>query len=400
MTRAAGLTGLVLLITACGGGGGASSPTSPSTPTTLPNNVQLVRVTPGPAGNDGNMLLTDVTICVPNSSNCQTITDVQVDTGSTGLRILASSLTLALPRLSDDAGNPLGNCAVYADNSYTWGPVAQADVQMADLKAPAVPIQIVGATDFAGVPEDCRSSKDTAADTPDTLGANGILGIGVFAQDCGAACASASRSVPPIYFSCPGPGCSATLVPLTRQLQNPVWRFPRDNNGSLITLPSVPRPGLATLSGSLIFGIGTQTNNDLGPAQVLRTNDVGDITTSFGESTYDAYVDSGSNGLYFLDSPTTGIPTCRKPDDSFYCPHSAATLTATNHGFGGTTTSITFEVDNATQLFSTTASAFPGLAGPSANTFDWGLPFFYGRTVFTAIENQSTAGGLGPYVAY
>jgi hypothetical protein len=132
----------------------------------------------------------------------------------------------------------------------------------------------------------------------------------------------------------------------------------------------------------------------------LRTNDVGDITTSFGESTYDAYVDSGSNGLYFLDSPTTGIPTCRKPDDSFYCPHSAATLTATNHGFGGTTTSITFEVDNATQLFSTTASAFPGLAGPSANTFDWGLPFFYGRTVFTAIENQSTAGGLGPYVAY
>ena len=57
-------------------------------------------------------------------------------------------------------------------------------------------------------------------------------------------------------------------------------------------------------------------------------------------------------------------------------------------------------MDNATQLFNTNGSAFPGLGGPSPNEFDWGLPFFYGRTVFTAIENQSTAGGLGPYFAY
>ena len=155
--------------------------------------MQPVRVTPGPAGNDANTLLTDVTVCLPSSSSCQTITDVLVDTGSTGLRILASSLTLALPRLNDDAGNPLGNCAVYADNSYTWGPVAQADVQMAGLKAPAVPIQIVGASDFAGVPADCSSSTDTADDTPESLGANGILGIGVFEQDCGEGCTSASR---------------------------------------------------------------------------------------------------------------------------------------------------------------------------------------------------------------
>jgi hypothetical protein len=392
------LTGLALLISACGGGG-ASSPTAPSTPAP-PNNVQPVRVTPGPAGNDGNALLTDVTVCAPGSSSCQTITDVLVDTGSMGLRILASSLTLALPRLNDDAGHPLGNCAVYADNSYTWGPVARADVQMADLKAPAVPVQIVGASDFAGVPADCASSTDTAADTPESLGANGILGIGVFEQDCGPGCASASRGVPPIYFSCPGSDCTATLVPLAKQLENPVWRFPRDNNGSLITLPSVPSAGLATVSGSLIFGIGTQANNGLGSAKVLRTDNAGDISTRFGASSYKAYVDSGTNGLYFLDSATTGIPTCRKPDDDFYCPVPAVSLTATLVGSSGTTASVSFQVDNATQLFRTNASAFPGLAGPSPNEFGWGLPFFYGRTVFTAIENQSTAGGVGPYFAY
>lgn len=45
-----------------------------------------------------------------------------------------------------------------------------------------------------------------------------------------------------------------------------------------------------------------------------------------------------------------------------------------------------------------TAFVFEDLAGPkSLDGFDWGLPFFYGRNVFTAIEGQSTPGGTGPY---
>ena len=32
--------------------------------------------------------------------------------------------------------------------------------------------------------------------------------------------------------------------------------------------------------------------------------------------------------------------------------------------------------------------------------FDWGLPFYFGRTVYTAIENAATAVGTGPYVAF
>ncbi|MBV9619664.1 MAG: DUF3443 family protein, partial [Gammaproteobacteria bacterium] len=49
----------------------------------------------------------------------------------------------------------------------------------------------------------------------------------------------------------------------------------------------------------------------------------------------------------------------------------------------------------------------PGLAGPAPAPpqgqlppFDLGLPFFYGRNVYTAIEQQSTPGGTGPYYAY
>jgi hypothetical protein len=45
----------------------------------------------------------------------------------------------------------------------------------------------------------------------------------------------------------------------------------------------------------------------------------------------------------------------------------------------------------------------PLLAGPAFVTstiFDWGLPFFYGRNVYAAVEQQSTPGGSGPYIAY
>jgi hypothetical protein len=33
-------------------------------------------------------------------------------------------------------------------------------------------------------------------------------------------------------------------------------------------------------------------------------------------------------------------------------------------------------------------------------SFDWGLPFFYGRRVATAIQGYSTSAGTGPYIAF
>jgi hypothetical protein len=393
--------GLVALV-GCGGGGGGGGGSDGTPPV---NNTQPVQVNAGPANNATDVLFTSVTVCVPGSSNCQTIPDVAVDTGSSGLRLLASALTLPLTAVTDSGGNPLGNCISFADNSYVWGPVESADVQMADETASSVPIQIIGDSSFPGVPASCNSGG-TADDTVSTLGANGLLGVSVFQQDCGPACAPGQNQIPIVYFSCPSssPNCSVAAVPVEKQLQNPVWLFSgKDNNGLLISLPSVPADGAPSVSGSMIFGIGTQSNNALGTAQVYATDNIGNFSTTYHGNVYtDSFIDSGSNGLYFLDHIALGIADCTN-FPGFYCPQTALSDTATNTGANNASGQVSFTIANAATLFAAnngTNVAFNNLGGENPMGFDWGLPFFFGRKVFVGIENQSTPAGPGPYWAY
>jgi len=400
--------GLYLLVsTGCGSGSGSSTTVSGSsgsstggsgtTPTPV-NNIQPVQVGVGPTGGDVNQLLTSVTVCLPGTNNCQTISNILVDTGSSGLRLLASALTLTLPRASDSNGNPIGNCAAFANNNFAWGPVATADIQIAGETASSVPIQLIGASSFPAVPAACDTGG--TATTAALLGAEGILGVGLFRQDCGSTCASAGAQLPSIYFSCPSSGCVATAVALQKQIQNPVWLFPQDNNGVLISLPALSDNGGQFVSGSLIFGIGTQSNNMLTGAQVYTTDTNGNFTVTFnGVNHSDSFIDSGSNGFFFLSSRELGIPTC-SDNTSFYCPPSTVNASAITTGANGASSTIAFSIANADQLFATGNNAFNDLGGPAAGGFDLGLPFFYGRAVYVAIEGQSTSGGSGPYWAF
>jgi len=384
--------GTVVLNPECG----SSSDSNPiATPA---QNVQPIVVNAGPANNYVNGLFTSVTVCVPGTSSCQTIDGVLVDTGSSGLRLLSSVLTLSLPQQTSN-GNPIVECNQFVDG-YTWGPVQLADVAMAGERAGSVPIQVIGDPGFATVPTSC-SSSGPPENTLDTLGANGILGVGLFRQDCGIACAVGGVSNPGLYYVCSASSCQPTAESLTQQVQNPVWVFARDNNGVIVELPGVSPMGAASLTGSLVFGIGTQDNNALGNATVYTVDGQGTFTTVYqGQSYGGSFLDTGSNGTYFLDSRTTGFPTCPDTAD-FYCPNAPQALSATHRGVNGKTAAVTFGVANAdTQLGNLSLSVFPLLAGPNPGTFDWGLPFFFGRNVFTAIELQSTPGGTGPYWAY
>jgi hypothetical protein len=114
-----------------------------------------------------------------------------------------------------------------------------------------------------------------------------------------------------------------------------------------------------------------------------------------------SFVDSGSNGLFFLDTPTTGLPMC-PVNTAFYCPTSVQNFSATNVGTNSHSTPVNFSVANADGLLSNSNPNFllPQLGAPFPGSFDWGLPFFFGRNVFVAIEGKSTPGGTGPYTAY
>jgi uncharacterized protein DUF3443 len=212
-----------------------------------------------------------------------------------------------------------------------------------------------------------------------------------------------------VYYSCTSTLCESTAVPLASQVPDPVTLFAMDNNGVIIQLPTVAAQGAATVTGSMIFGIDTQTNNKSGGQKVLTVDSTfGDITTVFnGQTLNQSFLDTGSNGLYFND---TSIAACTDTGVAdFYCPATTQSFSATLQGQNDVSASVNFSVGDAETLGGGDASlvAFPTLAGPytssadnSADTFDWGLPFFYGRTVYTAFENETTSVGTGPYVAF
>jgi len=401
--------GLILLaglaLVCCGGSSGSGSGT---TTTTTPANELAITVNGGPSGEAINTLYTTVTICVPGTTTCQTIDNVQVDTGSYGLRVLASVLTLSLPVASATDGNSLLECTQFVDG-YSWGPVATADLEVSGEKASSLPVQVIGSSSFTNVPADC-SSTGSAEDTVATFGANGILGIGVFEQDCGEGCQDSAQGG--YYYSCTSTACNAIAVPVQNQVLNPIPLFTTDNNGSIIKLPSVAAGGAATVTGSLIFGIDTESNNASGTQTVVTLDpDNGYFTTTFNTNALaDSFIDSGSNGLFFndIDESTnqSAIPLCSSTDFSgFYCPTSTTSLSATVTGQSGTSATVSFSVENAETILNAnpTYAAFSTLGGQYSSdpdTFDWGLPFFYGRNVYNAIENHTTTAGTGPYVAF
>jgi hypothetical protein len=391
----------LLLLAGCGGGGDHNSPptftNNPASSTSSGSNVAAITVSGGPANNI-NLPMTSLTICAPNSTVCQTINDVLVDTGSSGVRIFAGALapTLNLPeeRLAD--GSALVECTPFADGS-TWGPVKVADIRVAGESATDLPVQIIGDPHFPAVPATC-SNTGPMLDTPQLFGANGVLGVGVFRQDCGAACEHGVSHG--IYFGCAPGACSTVAAPLAQQVQNPVSFFAVNNNGVAVTLPAVPEQGAANVAGTLVFGIDTQTNNVPTGKRVLTVDrNTGLFTTVYkGNNLRRSFIDSGSNGLFFNDST---IPPC---SSGFYCPPATLLLTATTIGANGAQDTISFSVVNADSVIKGNPGnhAFNHLAGSvaSTDTFDWGLPFFFGRTVFTALESSNTSVGTGPYFAY
>jgi hypothetical protein len=334
-----------------------------------------------------------VTICNPGTAICQTVNDILLDTGSYGLRIFKQATTgLALPQVTSGSGS-LAGCVQFVDGTSLWGPIQTADVQLANEPAVKIPIQVIDAS-FATRPSSCAN----AAADPLSAGFTGILGVGTFNEDCGAGCVGSTANG--IYFQCTGSSCRGAAVSLADQVQNPVAHLPNDNNGVVVQLPAVPLGGVPSASGTLVLGIGTQSNNGTVPSTVLPTDLNGDFLTTFQGANVTGFLDTGSNGLFFPNI-NSALPICFSPDAEWYCPPVTRALLATTVGaFASSGPTASFNVGNFTSLMNSPNNVFSELAGPSAVSFDWGLPFFMGRNVFLGLEGKSGLGSTGPYVAY
>jgi hypothetical protein len=453
-------------------------------------------------GGAPNVPYVTVTICPPNfgaanATGCVTVDHVFLDTGSYGLRLLKSKVaSLSLPlvnlpavsnaQFSTPAGTAL-ECYPFVLGGL-WGPVATADVHIAGETAKAIPIQVIddpsGATQAqqtdciaaaGGKPtlDACiaaggseASCTKTAASkflysTAASLQANGILGIGMMPYDCGVTCALKDYAGFFVqYYVCPdsvAANCQPAAVDTAQQVQNPVVHFvpddgnplnagQYDNNGTLITMPDPSPIGAGVAKGSLVFGIGSRSNNQIAVSASknmivadvrpwLETTTSGSTTTTsavatctatatttctsnpsylyfntaVGSTSYpDSYIDSGSNAYFFTDSSIAHSCTSSTWADAtggWYCPFGATPVarSAILSDWLSNTATADFSIANSDLLFNTSSNAFNNLAGSlgslaprASQTFVWGLPFFYGRSVYTSIWGQRLSDANSP----
>ncbi|MDH4289256.1 MAG: DUF3443 domain-containing protein [Aquincola sp.] len=394
---------------------------------TGPNTTEIV-VDSGPSGGFvlgvTNVPYVSVTVCQPGTSQCATIDHVLLDSGSYGLRVLKSkvaSLGLAPVDVAADAasGTPAGTAAeCYAFVlGAVWGPLARADVRIADELAPDISIQLIddGSTKSPSLPANCQSNAQGGLlDSVTQLQANGILGIGMIGVDCGVSClTSAYPGGYVVYYSCPpsGAACQPAGLPSSTQVRNPVTAFAVNNNGTMVVMPPLPELGAKVARGRLVFGIGTQSNNQLPQSARMYQVQTDPFSANYlyvgldvaGRAYPQSFIDTGSNALFFSDP---GISkTCNVSSGGaggWYCPTSTWRQSGTLTDMAGMQGSFDLAVGNADTLFTIGAAAFSNLggdAGQGAETFSIGMPFFYGRTVFTSIWQQRLAEN-GPWYAF
>ena len=414
------------LFAGCSGGGGggreesSNSSSTCSTPAAiaLPNGSTLATVS-GPnvmtltvngstcsaAFNASypNKPCVSVTICDAANGNCQTIDDILLDTGDYGLRIfqqaLNSQLLTALNQSPVEVnGQPLHECVEYGDGSTVWGPVDLARLTLGSEQTPAVPVQVVGYT--ASV---CTGTPTLSR--PSDASYNGSLGLGFLVEDCGSACVSGLLGQAPLqYYTCPGNICSPAYTgTLASQVGNPVASLPTaDNNGVIVSLPSVPATGAPSATGYVILGIGTEPNNGFSGVTPYGANLSGyvpNFTTTFSGTSYQGFLDTGSNGIFvtYTGEPSTGN------NGAFYAPSCTLSLQAVNTGASNAPNrgAVPFQIADADSLFASSNNVFFNLGSSIPDgLFDWGIPFFLGRNVFIAIDGKPNSLAAAPFWAY
>jgi hypothetical protein len=424
---------LTLLVSCNSSGGGALAEclTATQSPANLADNsgntVPIYVADTTTTGQVGylNEPLVSVKICTPGFSDddhCQIVQNILLDTGSFGLRVFESALDtskLTLPQeeitVPGEADpSELVECAKFGTGA-TWGPVKTADVILGDNTAANLPIQLIN-IHYPHVSQDCIDSKPET--DPCNSGFNGILGVGLRRADCGAGCNTTALSNPGLYYACKdgtckrnytgcGGTCSLSLaVNESLQVYNPVANFGTGfNNGVVVSFNALPGGQSNAVTGTMTLGIPDTTVDyvfQAGPG--TSANFQTDLTTEgthFGGlgSGTSAFIDSGSNGIFF--GTAISELSDHECEHGFFCPTANGghvDLSADLKKFGWVGFPIPdpvftnpFTIKNAETLIGSGKTAHENLGGEFDLIFDWGLPFYFGKTIYHGIEGTDPA---------
>lgn len=394
-----------VLLVACNGGGGSGGSSLPrgiTNPVSLPVGPGYMTVAISPPGvcssNTVNIPCVSVTIC--NTANkCDTVPDIILDTGSFGLRVFNKFVSnLNLPNVMS-SGSQVAECVYYGDNTNNWGPVVTANVQLATgITANNVPMQIID----NNYPGSSSTPCVNPSLTPREFKGNGILGVGPIVYDGGQ------------YFACTGGACTAISNPPNNiQVANPIAMLsnPEYNNGLTLKFPGISDSGATGAIGYAIFGIGTNSDNSVGPdVNVYPSNSfltsgglipIGmPVQYSNNSLIKHGFLDTGSNFYYFKDSTITQCPTSN-PNFFTYCQSNPVTVNPSNQSENEVYIATTANIANANNLQSSGNVAFSNYgANLGTRYFDYGLPFFFNKTVYVGFSNESSSIGNGPYWAF
>lgn len=379
-----------ITLTACNSGGDAGGQSS------NPSQAMNISVTPNSTGvcSNLNAPCVSLTICDSNNSNCSTINNVLVDTGSYGLRIFSSTINSntinSLTSITDNNSNPVGECVSYGDGSQNWGGVYKSNIQLSsDSIAPNVPIQIIDAN-FQNKPAACYN----AASDPTTFGYNGVLGVGVYIADGGS------------YYSCPTSGtCTSYQMPTAQQVSNPIAFLPSNNNGLTISFNGVSNNGSSNVTGILNFGVNTNSQNTISAANIYPATYQSGLPTfnsTYNSNSYYSFLDTGTNTLSLSNS---GLTTCASPYTSWLCPSNTTTLNIGNYNSQNNLINSPISIANAFNLLNSNNSAFNNIgtvipSGIGGQFIDYGLPFFYGKNIQIVFNGSNSNIGTGPFWAW
>ena len=323
-TLAAAAGTVLVVLQACGGGGAGSSSAPPPPPLPTGSNVAPLIVDAGPTQLGVNLPSVSVNnLRAGHDQLARPSTTSLVDTGSTGLRIVASALNArrspVAGRDAPPSGDPLYECFTFADG-YSWGSVRVADIQLADGQAANLSIQLhrrSGDSDRAhglfGGSERQPAESDVAAEHRRGTGRQRHTGRQCFLAGLRQRLRDRRKSRRPrILLRLSGralrghhdPGGGATAKP-GQQIRHQQQR--RDAS-SCRPSPRWVKPRSVARSS---WGSTASPTTNWAVRRYLSVDPLsGNFTAVFNGQTYTmgASIDSGSNGNFFTDSAWRPAP--------------------------------------------------------------------------------------------